>query len=504
MRVRKWLTVSATALLVALAIPAATLGQSTAPAAGGTLIAAIGAEPDQLDPQMTSAYVSFQVLENVFDTLVEPDENLEMVPSLAESWTVSDDGLTYTFTLRDGVTWHDGTPLTAADVVYSYGRIRESSNNGWRFGTVTDVSAPDDSTVVFTLSAPTPNLLSHIGAFKGMGIVQQANVESGAITTAPIGTGPFKVQSWTSGDSIELVRNDAYFDGAPALDGVTFKFIPDATVALANIRAGEAHWTDNVPAQQVNSLKEATDIVVESAPSTEYWYFAPNEAREPFGDARVRQALAYAIDRDAIVQAATFGNAAVNQAAIPATSGWFFDYAPYTRDLDKARALLAEAGVSDLAMDLMVVSTASQAVANAQVIAANLAEIGVTVNIRQLDVSTWLADQAAGNFDAFMWSWIGNLDPGDFYFAQHRTGGGFNAQGYSNPAVDELLDAAASETDRDARKALYDQAAKLIIDDASYIYLYNPDVVAGWSPNVEGFAVRGDAAIRFKDVTLSD
>ncbi len=148
MDIRMRLMMSAVALLLAIGLPAATVAQSED--AGGTLVAAIGAEPDQLDPHVTSAYVSFQVLENVFDTLVEPDENLEMVPSLAESWEVSEDGLTYTFTLRDGVTWHDGTPLTADDVVYSYGRIRESANNGWRFGTVTDVSAPDDTTVVFT------------------------------------------------------------------------------------------------------------------------------------------------------------------------------------------------------------------------------------------------------------------------------------------------------------------------------------------------------------------
>ena len=487
--------------MATVALPAATFAQDDA--SGGTLVAAISAEPDQLDPQVTSAYVSFQVLENVFDTLVEPDENLEMVPSLAESWEISDDGLTYTFTLRDGVMWHDGTPLTASDVVYSYGRIRESANNGWRFGTVTDVTAPDDSTVVFTLSAPTPNLLANIGAFKGMAIVQQANVESGDITTAPIGTGPFKVASWTSGDSIELVRNDDYWGGAPSLDGVTYRFIPDTTVALTSLQSGDVQWTDNLPAQQVNGLKESTDVVVETVPSNDYYYFATNEARAPFDDARVRQALAWAIDRDAIVQAAVFGNAAVNQTAIPSTSVWYYDYAPYSRDLDKATALLEEAGVSDLAIDLIVPSTDNQAVTAAQVITANLADIGVTVNIRQLDVSTWLAEEADGNFDAFLWEWIGNIDPSDFYYAQHRTDGGFNYQGYSNPEVDQLLDAAATETDTAARKDLYDQAAKLIVDDASYVYLYNPEIAQGYSPNVEGYTVRGDAAIRFGDVSLA-
>lgn len=488
-------------LAAALAIvPAAVVAQDEA--TGGTLIAATAAEPDQLDPHVTSAYTSFQVLENVFDTLVEPDDSLVMVPALAESWEVSDDGLTYTFDLRDGVTWHDGSAFTASDVVYSFDRW--GTNNGWRFGSVTDVSAPDDDTVVFTLSAPAPNFLANLGAFKGMAIVQEANVESGDIQTAPIGTGPFKVEAWNIGDSVELVRNDDYWGEVPALAGVTYRFIPDPTVALTSLQAGEVHWTDNLPVQQVSSLEGSADIVVESVPSNDYFYFAQNQARDPYGDVRVRQALAWAIDRDAIVQAAWFGNAAANQTAIPSTSGWYFDYAPYSRDLERAAALLEEAEVEGLEIDLMVVSSETAAVTAAQVIAANLAEIGVTVNIRQLDSTTWIAEQGEGNFDIFMWSWIGNLDPSDFYYNQHHSTGSFNAQGYNNPEVDALLDGAAVETDPDARKALYDQAATLIVDDASYVYLANPDISQGYSPNVEGYTVRGDAAIRFKGASLAE
>jgi peptide/nickel transport system substrate-binding protein len=152
----------------------------------------------------------------------------------------------------------------------------------------------------------------------------------------------------------------------------------------------------------------------------------------------------------------------------------------------------------------MVSTDHPQSVTAAQVIAANAADIGVTVNIRQLDFSTWLADQADGNFDGYLLSWIGNLDPSDFYYAQHHSGGGFNAQGYSNPEVDALLDEAAAETDHEARKALYDQAAKIIVDDASYVYLYNPQIIQGMSPNVEGYTARGDAAIRFRDTSLSE
>ncbi len=502
MQIRTHLMATLVASLLAIGLPAATVAQSAD--GGGTLVAAISGEPDQLDPQATTSYNSFQVLENVFDTLVEPDENLQMVPALAEDWSISDDGLTYTFTLRDGVTWHDGSDFSADDVVYSFRRIIDTPMaNSWRFSTVTDITAPDASTVVFTVSQPTPNLLSNLGGFKGVAVVQQANVESGDIQTAPIGTGPFKLADYTSGNSIELVRNDDYWGGAPALDGVTFQFISDPTVALTNLQAGEVNWTDNLPPQQVSGLMDSNEVVVQSAPSNDYWYFAANEAREPYSDVRVRQAIARAIDREAITQAATFGNATINQTAIPATSGWYFDYAPYTRDLDLARSLLEEAGVGDFSMDLMVTSAYPETVTAAQVIAANLAEIGINVEIRTLDFAAWLDEEAQGNFDVFLLGWLGNIDPDDFYFAQHRTDGAFNFQKYSNPAVDELLDSARVEADQSARKSMYDDAAKMIVDDASYTYLYNPDVIQGWTPDVEGYTVRGDRAIRFRDVSLA-
>jgi peptide/nickel transport system substrate-binding protein len=140
----------------------------------------------------------------------------------------------------------------------------------------------------------------------------------------------------------------------------------------------------------------------------------------------------------------------------------------------------------------------------AQIIADNLAPLGITVNIRTVDFATWLAEEGEGNFDAFMLSWLGNIDPDDFYYAQHHTGGGSNYQGYSNAEVDQLLDQARTETDTAARKDLYAQAATTIADEASYIYLYNPSVIQAWSPKLEGYTPRSDRAIRFRDVTLAE
>jgi len=305
------ITACAAAIATALVLAGCSAGQSVdlgdTGGSGGALNAAIGGEPDQLDPQKTSSYFSFEVLENVFDTLVEPDENLEMQPALAERWETSDDQLTWTFHLRDDVVFQDGSEFSSADVVYSYRRIiDEKLANAWKFSTISDISAPDDSTVVITLTQPTPNLLSNLGGFKGMAIVQKANVESGDIATAPIGTGPFSVSEYTQGDHITLKANPDYWGGAPKLDGVTFRFISEPATALAALKSGEIQWTDVVPTQQVDQLEGDSSLTLGQEPSSDYWYLALNEAREPWSDVRVRQAIAYAIDRSAILKAVSY------------------------------------------------------------------------------------------------------------------------------------------------------------------------------------------------------
>jgi len=502
---KKFLGVSAAAALAlglsacATDEPGAT-SESNEPA---VLIAAIGGEPDQLDPHKTSSYFSFQVLENVYDTLVEPDDNLEMVPALAESWEISDDLLTWTFNLREGVTFHDGSDFTADDVVYSYRRIiDEALNPSWRFGAVTDIQAADDYTVVITVGSPSPNLLANLGGYKGLAIVNEPNIASGDVVTNPVGTGPFMMEKNVSRSYIKLAANPDYWGGAPALDGVEFRFISDGSTALTALRNGEIHWTDSIQPQDVAGLASEDGIVLGKLGSSDYWYLAMNQARAPWNDVRVRQAVAYAVNREDITTAAMLGNATVNQLAIPLSSSWATDYSPFTTDLVKAKALMAEAGVSSATMNLMVSSDYPETVAAAQVISAQLAEIGITVEITTLDFSTWLAEQAAGNFDMLMMGWLGNIDPDDFYFAQHHSTGWANAQKYNNPEVDALLEAGQVETDAEARKQYYADAARIIADEVSYLYLYNPDVVQAWGADVSGYVARGDRAIRFRDAAL--
>jgi peptide/nickel transport system substrate-binding protein len=472
----------------------------------GNLIAAIAGEPDQLDPQKTSAYFSFEVLENVFDTLVEPDANLEMRPALAESWKVSPEQLTWTFQLRKGVTFQDGSPFSADDVVYSYRRIiDEKLANVDKFTAVTDVSAPNGDTVVIRVKQPTPNLLTNLGGFKGVAIVQRKNVESGQIATHPIGTGPFAFASQKSGDSITLRANENYWGPPPKVPGVTFRFISEPSTALSALEAGEIDWTDSVPTQRVAQLGNDDSIKLAVTPSNDYWYLALNEARAPWNDVRVRQAIAYAIDRKAIVQATSYGTAAANQLAIPEGNPWYTPYGKYgyAADEAKAKSLLQDAGASPQNLDMLVTTEYPETVTAAQVIADNLAPLGITVNIRTVDFATWLDEQNSGHFDMLMMGWLGNIDPDDFYYAQHHTDGSSNAQKFSNPDVDRLLDAARVETNRQARQADYAKAATIIADQVSYIYLYNPSVIQAWTTNLSGFDARRDGAIRFRSASLT-
>ncbi|MCV2490615.1 ABC transporter substrate-binding protein [Geodermatophilus sp. YIM 151500] len=496
----------------ALAVSACSGGEGVDTGTGGggggggenTLVAAVAAQPDQLDPHVTTAYPSFQVLENVYDTLVVPNaEDLTMEPSLAESWETSEDGLTWTFTLREGVTFHDGSEFDSADVVYSYNRIiDEDLSNAYRFATVESIEADGPQTVVMTLGQQTPNLLERIGAFKGMSIIPEGAADELDLTIEAVGTGPFQLES-SDASSTVLTAYPDYWGGDVTVDGVEFRYITEPAAALTALQNGEVQWTDNVPPQQIQALEGEQAVELAATPSVDYWYLSMNYDREPWGNRDVRRAIATAIDREAVAEAAKFGAARANQTAIPEDSFFYYDYAPYQADPEAARQLLEGAGVqTPLTMGLMVTDEFPETVTAAQVIASQLEPIGITVEVQNEDFATWLSRQGDGDFDAFLLGWLGNLDPAAYYQEQHITDGSNNYQGYSNPEVDRLLQEGAAETDQDARKQIYDQAAQLIVDDASYVYLYNPDVVQAWTPGLQGYQIRADKAINFESVQL--
>ena len=479
-----------------------------APKTGGTLVAAWAQDPVGLDPHVTSARSSIAILENVLDNLVTVDENLEIAPSLAQSWEFSDDGLTLTFHLRDGVTFSNGRPFTAEDVVYTYERLLDpatGSGNAFLLDGVTDIAAPDARTVVFTLEEPSAVLLGSLASSKALGIIARESVEDGTVNTQPIGTGPFTIADFQPGVKVTLERNEAYWqEGLPYLDAIDVRIIPDESVRRSALVSGDVDWTISVPAQSVEELRARDDVVIDEVPAGAYWYIGVNTEREPLNDPRVRQAIAYAINRDNVAAAAAFGNAQPTEDPIPASSPWASDYSPYEYNPERARELLAEAGYPDgFEMEIMPTTQYEESVRAAQVIQADLANVGVRADIRTLEWAEWLEEEGAGNYDTYVCSWNGGTDPEDYFYAQHKTGEVFNFTGYSNPTVDELLEEGRSTQDQAARKDIYAEINRIIVDDAPYIYLYNPLEINAYKPYVEGYHTRPDQDIRFTETWLN-
>ncbi len=510
----RWLTLGAAVLLFGMlvaalssaAAPRAAMAQDT-PKRGGTMNAAISADPVNLDPHLSSAYSTFQVLENVYNQLVGLDNNLQIVPELAESWTVSEDKLTYTFKLRPGVTFHNGRELTADDVVYSYERIRNpETKSGWAylFEPIDKIEATDPSTVTISTKQIYAPLLTKL-ASQGTAIVPKEAVEAGTLDKTPVGTGPFSFVEFVPADRLTIKRNETYWEeGLPYLDQVVFKPIPDETVKQTNLETQNVDWADSVPAQNATELMESEDLVVQRVAGTAYTYLGMNTKRKPLDDKRVRQAISYALDREEIAAIALYDLAAPSQSPIPEGNFWRSEYQPYERDLDKAKQLLQEAGVGDgFKTEFMPAKDYEETVRSAEAAQAQLADVGIEATIRPLEWSTWLDEEGQGNFDMYICGWIGLVDPDDWFYAQHHTGEIFNFTGYSNPELDTLLDQGRTELDPEKRKAIYEQVQTILTDDLPYIVLFTTAPVNAWQPYVMGYEVRPDSAVIFKDVWLN-
>ncbi|HVU13612.1 MAG TPA: ABC transporter substrate-binding protein, partial [Phototrophicaceae bacterium] len=320
------------------------------PKAGGTLQAGWDAEWVSLDPDLSSAYSSFAVLANVVEGLTTFDNDIKLQPDLATSWEQSADGLTWTFHLRQGVKFSNGREMTSADVLYSFQRIMDPKLGSGRVnscgGSDAVFAAPDDSTFTITTSKPNGILPITVATAAGCAIVAKESVGSDGQIVVPIGTGPFTIQDVQGTTSMKLVKNPNYWDAPyPYLDEVDINVYSDDTSRTAALEGGQADLILNPPTSAVDELKSNSDLVLSQVPLLGYNYMALNTKHTPLGDVRVRQAIAYAVDRDAICQAGDFGLCAVVQGPTGPGSPWYMDYAPYTRDVDKAKSLLAAAGL---------------------------------------------------------------------------------------------------------------------------------------------------------------
>lgn len=425
---------------------------------GGTLTIAQSADPDTLSPYIWGAQVTRNVLIQLYDTLVRNNlETYEIEPGLAESWEVSDDGLTWTFNLRE-TNFHDGRPFTAADAVWSMEQALDeaATRTAPLLSTVESVTAVDDRTLEITLSAPDNILLSTL-----LDVYITPDDADVDYQDGPVGTGPFKFVSWDRNQQITLERNDEYWmtdaDGnsLPYLDEILVKPVPDGSVAALQLQNGESDIVGSVDFAQIEGL-EAAGAVIPQLPegvSSGFYDLRINTREGPLSDERVRQAISYALDRDAI-NVALLNQMTTTSNSIPESSPYFnpdaTNFVP--RDLDKAAELLAEAGYAD-GVDLGTMLTHPDIGFAYQVIGAlvqaQLAEAGMTVEIEQVDVGTWVA-QVFDERDFDMGQSGGLPKPNEYDLIAHlyaKTIGGATGWDEQNPAFYELLDEARSMAD---------------------------------------------------------
>jgi len=486
------------------------VGATSTPQYGGTLKVAFQNEWAGLDPHTTSSYSSYQILNNVLEGLTYYDDELRLVPWLATSWTQSEDGKTWTFHLREGVTFHNGRELTAEDVKWSFERLilpATGSGNAARVGPPeTEIEVLDRYTVTITHPEPFGIFPQSIGFDKCCGIMAKESLEADGMVSVPIGTGPFKIAQVAGTTQLVLAKHEGYWQkGLPYLDQIKILPIPDDTVRVTALAGGAVDWVLAIAPQDYQFLDENPDIVVATAPQLSYDYVGINLTREPFDDRRVRQAIAIALDREQLAEAGYFGLADPIQGPIGKGSPWFFDYNPYDQDLDRAKVLLAEAGYPDgFEMELMPTTQYMETVRAAQVLQRQLAKIGIDASINALEWSEWLEKEGNFLYDAYICNWNGLIDADQYYYLQHHTGLIFNFTGYSNPEFDRLVEEGRSISDFDKRYGIYERANKILVDDAPYIYMFNKREIRAYATYVKGFVVRSDQANNFWEVWLDN
>jgi len=440
-----------------------------AASAKDSIIVAMQLEPPHLDPTSAAAGAIDSVLySNVFEGLTRFMGDGAVVPGLAESWEISNDGLTYTFNLHGGVTFHDGTTLDGEDVKFSLDRARaEDSTNAQKalFAGITDITVVDPQTVKITLAEPNGNFLFNL-AWGDAVIVAPESIDD--IKTNPVGTGAFKFTNWVQGDRIDLTRNADYWGTPAVLNTATFKFISDPTAAFASVMAEDVDAFISFPAPENIPQFEADPRFQVLVGSTEgETILSTNNKQPPFDDVRVRQALAHAIDRQAIVDGAMFGyGTPIGSHFAPHNPAYLDLTANSAFDPEKSKALLAEAGMSDGFTTTLHLPPPSYARRGGEIIAAQLAEVGIKAEIINVEWAQWLETVFRGkDFGLTIISHTEPMDIGiyarpEYYFQ------------YDNKGFQELMTDLNATTDPAKRIELMQQAQTIISDDYVNGYLF--------------------------------
>ncbi len=451
-----------------------------------TLVMLIESSPTNLDPRVGVDAQSERIDNLLFDDLLSRGDNLDVAPGLAERWEVPDP-LTYVFHLHHGVKFHDGRPLTSRDVKWTFdsllqGRVRSTKAAVYRF--VDHIDAPDDYTVTFHMKEPSATLLWNLSD-GAIGIVPFGS--GSEITAHPIGSGPFKFVSSETDKEVTIARYEDYWGEKAKLARVRFAVVPDATTRALELRKGSGDATINsLTPDTVLTLERDPSLAVERAPGTVLAYLGFNLRDPILRDVRVRQAIAYGLDRKPMIEYLWGGQAQVARSILPQQSWAYNGTVPaYDHDPAKARQLLDAAGypaVNGVRFHLtMKTSTDENTRLMVAVMQQQLREIGVALDIRSFEFATFFADVTHGVFQLYGLRWIGgNEDPDIFEYAFHSAKfppNGANRGFYSNPQVDSLIDQARREVDPAVRKQSYAQVQSILAEELPYIDLWYLDNV---------------------------
>ncbi len=448
-----------------------------------SLTLAMVLEPTHLDPTAgAAAAIDEVVYANIFEGLTRINRNGEIKPALAKSWEISPDQLTYTFHLQQGVKFHDGAAFNADDVVFSLNRARaEDSVNAQKalFKPIADVKKQDENTVVVTLSEPTGSFLFNMGWGDAV-MVDEASAEKNK--SNPIGTGPFKFKQWIKGDKIEMVRNEDYWGKKVALESATIKIIPDPAAAAAALMAGDIDVFANFPAPETISQFQKDDRFSVVIGSTEgETILSTNNKKGPFAKLKVRQAIAHALDRQAIIDGAMFGfGTPIGTHFSPHHPAYQDFTGKFEYDPDKAKKLLAEAGYPDGFNAVIKLPPPPYARRGGEIVASQLGKIGIKLEIVPVEWAQWL-DQVfkKKDYDLTIVSHTEPMDIGiyarkDYYF------------NYDNPEFQALIVKLNATVDQTERYQLMGQAQKIISDDCVNGFMFQLAKRGVWNKKVKG------------------
>ncbi|MCH8531213.1 MAG: ABC transporter substrate-binding protein [Saccharospirillum sp.] len=477
-------------------------------AAAQSITAGLSAAPSSMDPHFATTGQNQQLAAVLYDRLIHIGADGSFVPGLATSWEVSDDHLTWTFTLRQGVTFHDGSPFTAADVVFTFDRIPEVPNSPapftQRLAAIDSAEAVDDYTLVITTSSPAPGLSTDLSTIyivsQNVGDAPSADFDR---SIASNGTGPYRQVSYSPGENLVLERNDNYWGEIPDFERVTIRFLDNAASRVASIQTGEVDFIDSVPPNDLQRLQALAPVTVVSAPSARMLYMGVDQLEEttiqidpsvgnPFLDRRVREALSLAINREAIIDRIQFGSGLpANQFAPEGIFGHNPNIPAFEYNPERARELLAEAGYAD-GWSMSIHGPAGRYVNDTDVLLAigqMWSQVGLDVEVETVPANVYFGQATNRDFSAFIVAFgittgesslayrnvLGSVDPDLGWGSNNR----FR---YSNPEFDAAL-AQAFEAFEDAdREAALQEAARIAAEDVAVIPLY-------WEGN--NWAVRG-------------